>query len=124
MAVQARVTAPAPLQTFAVKKWVKQPLTDNGKPVRVKMHVKSGDTVVVTAGKDKGKVSTVEQVLTKTGKLIVKDVNMIVCPCVPLRSQRASRRIPYTSRRSDGRQGSEHMWTTEGTRVDCLLRFA
>jgi large subunit ribosomal protein L24 len=72
------VAAPAPLQTFAVKKWVKQALTDNGKPVRVKMHVKSGDTVVVTAGKDKGKVSTVDQVLTKTGKLIVKDVNMMV----------------------------------------------
>jgi large subunit ribosomal protein L24 len=74
------VQAPVPLQTFAVKKWVKQALTENGKPLRVKMHVKSGDTVVVTAGKDKGKVSTVETVLTKTGKLIVKDGNNMVRP--------------------------------------------
>lgn len=60
------------------KKWKKLPVNDNGKPVRVKMHVKKGDTIIVIAGKDKGKVSTVEEVFTKTGKVMVKDVNVKV----------------------------------------------
>jgi large subunit ribosomal protein L24 len=58
------------------KDWEKVPLTKNGKPVKVKMHVKTGDTVVVVAGKDKGKVSEVVKVFTKTGAVVVKDVNI------------------------------------------------
>jgi hypothetical protein len=30
------------------KKWVRQELTKNGKPLRVRMHIKSGDTVQVS----------------------------------------------------------------------------
>jgi len=68
--------ARSPLQIVAVKRWIKQELNDNGKPVLVKMHVLKGDTVQVIAGADKGKVSEVTMVNKKTGKVLVKDVNM------------------------------------------------
>lgn len=41
------------------------------------IHVKSGDKVVVTSGKDKGKVSSVKKVITSENKVIVDGVNMI-----------------------------------------------
>ena len=41
------------------------------------MRVKKGDTVVVIAGKDKGKKGTVTKVLTKTNKVLVEGVNVI-----------------------------------------------
>ena len=48
-----------------------------GKPaVRQKMHVKTGDTVQVIAGKDKGKVGEIVAVNPKTSKVIVQGVNM------------------------------------------------
>lgn len=40
-------------------------------------HVKKGDKVIVLAGKDKGKKSTVLEVLPKKNKVIVKDVNIV-----------------------------------------------
>eukprot|EP00951_Prasinocladus_malaysianus_P013358 scaffold100838_cov38-Prasinocladus_malaysianus.AAC.1 len=58
------------------KPWEKIALTKNGKPEKVKMHVKTGDKVVVIAGKDKGKVSEITKVYTKTGAIIVKDCNI------------------------------------------------
>lgn len=42
------------------------------------MHVKKGDTVVVIAGKDKGKKGKVLQVLPKKNKVIVEGVNMVI----------------------------------------------
>ena len=55
----------------------KKPLmTARGKPVRQKIHVKKGDTVQVIAGKDKGKVGEILQVLPKISKVVVKDVNV------------------------------------------------
>ncbi|NER07747.1 MAG: 50S ribosomal protein L24, partial [Okeania sp. SIO3C4] len=47
-----------------------------GKPIRYKMHVKKGDTVQIIAGKDKGKVGEIIQVLPKVSKVVVKDVNV------------------------------------------------
>ena len=41
------------------------------------IHVKSGDKVVVTSGKDKGKVSSVKKVITSENKVIVEGANMI-----------------------------------------------
>ena len=41
------------------------------------MRIKKGDTVVVTAGKDKGKKGKVLQVLPKKDRVIVEGVNMI-----------------------------------------------
>ena len=39
--------------------------------------IKKGDTVVVLAGKDKGKTGEVTQVLPSDGKVVVAGVNMI-----------------------------------------------
>ncbi|CEN23452.1 50S ribosomal protein L24 [[Clostridium] sordellii] len=41
------------------------------------MRVKKGDTVVVIAGKDKGKKGTVTKVFTKTNKVLVEGINVI-----------------------------------------------
>ena len=41
------------------------------------MRVKKGDTVVVIAGKDKGKKGTVVKVMPKTDRVLVEGVNMI-----------------------------------------------
>ncbi|MGE0199999.1 MAG: 50S ribosomal protein L24 [Candidatus Melainabacteria bacterium] len=41
------------------------------------MKIKKGDTVMVIAGKDKGKTGTVTRVMPDTGKLIVEGLNMV-----------------------------------------------
>ncbi len=38
--------------------------------------IRKGDTVVVIAGKERGKRGTVREILTKEGKAIVQDVNI------------------------------------------------
>jgi len=43
---------------------------------RFKMHVRTGDTVQVIAGKDKGKVGEVVATNAKTSQVIVQGVNM------------------------------------------------
>ena len=40
------------------------------------MHVKSGQTVVILKGKDKGKSGKILKVFTKTGKVTVEGLNM------------------------------------------------
>ena len=40
------------------------------------MHVKSGDTIQVIAGKDKGKVGKISKVNTKTGQVLIEGVNI------------------------------------------------
>ncbi|MHC1720057.1 MAG: 50S ribosomal protein L24 [Clostridiaceae bacterium] len=42
-----------------------------------KIHVKKNDTVMVISGKDKGKTGEVLSVMPKTGKVIVKGVNVV-----------------------------------------------
>lgn len=51
-------------------------MTTNKKAVRVKMHVKTGDTVQVIAGGDKGKVGKITKVNRKTGQVTVEGVNI------------------------------------------------
>eukprot|EP01025_Chloroclados_australasicus_P027953 TRINITY_DN2766_c0_g1_i1.p1 TRINITY_DN2766_c0_g1~~TRINITY_DN2766_c0_g1_i1.p1 ORF type:complete len:220 (+),score=7.52 TRINITY_DN2766_c0_g1_i1:53-712(+) len=68
--------APLPGRTSIAQKQKRKRINKNGKLERYKMHVRSGDVVVVITGKDKGKVSTVEKVNTTEGMIIVKDVNM------------------------------------------------
>lgn len=58
------------------KKWENTPLTANGKPVFQKVHVKTGDTVQVVTGADKGKIGVVQKVLSKTGMVVVEGVNV------------------------------------------------
>ena len=64
------------LEIVAKKKWEKQALTPRGLPVRIPMHVKTGDKVLVISGADKGKVTEVVEVFTKTGEVLCKDVNV------------------------------------------------
>ena len=45
-------------------------------PTRYKLHVKTGDTVQVIAGKDKAKVGEVIRVLPKKSQVVVKGVNI------------------------------------------------
>lgn len=42
-----------------------------------KIHVRKKDTVMVISGKDKGKVGEVLAVMPKTGKVIVKGINVV-----------------------------------------------
>jgi large subunit ribosomal protein L24 len=44
---------------------------------QVKYKIKTGDTVVVLAGRDKGKSGEVKQMLLKDGKAIVGGINMV-----------------------------------------------
>lgn len=60
------------------KKWEHYKLTKNGKPVRHKLHVKTGDKVIVIAGKDKGKTGTIQSVNRKTNQVKMEGVNMSI----------------------------------------------
>ena len=42
-----------------------------------KLHIKKGDTVIVLAGKDKGKKGQVQKVLVEEQRAIVEGVNMV-----------------------------------------------
>lgn len=44
---------------------------------RAKVHVRQGDTVLVIAGKDRGKRGKVERVYPATGRVLVEGVNVI-----------------------------------------------
>ncbi len=50
-----------------------------------KMHVKTGDKVMVISGKDKGKTGKVLQVSPKEGKVIVEGINMVTKHVKPKR---------------------------------------
>merc|ERR1719335_1548879 len=56
------------------KRWEHFEVNRNGKPIRHKMHVKKGDTVVVIAGDDKGTVENVTAVYPKSGRIRVQRV--------------------------------------------------
>ena len=58
------------------KVWENTPLTKNGKPQLVKLHVKTGDMVKVIAGSDKGKVGKITSVNRKTGQVVMEGVNV------------------------------------------------
>lgn len=51
-------------------------LQKNTKPKRYKMHVKTGDTVQVISGRDKGKVGEIIQTIPKLSKVVVEGVNV------------------------------------------------
>ena len=42
-----------------------------------KIHVKTGDTVMIISGKDRGKVGKIMQVSPKEGKVIVENANFV-----------------------------------------------
>lgn len=45
--------------------------------VPASLHVKTGDTVYVISGKDKGKTGKVVKVFPKKGKVVVEGINMV-----------------------------------------------
>lgn len=47
------------------------------KDVPNKLHVKTGDTVFVISGKDKGKTGKVVKVFPKKGKVVVEGINVV-----------------------------------------------
>jgi len=49
------------------------------------MKIRKGDKVLVIAGKDRGKVGTVDLVVGKTGELLVSGVNMVTKHAKPSR---------------------------------------
>nr|YP_009296346.1 ribosomal protein L24 [Sebdenia flabellata]AOM65281.1 ribosomal protein L24 [Sebdenia flabellata] len=44
---------------------------------KLKIHIKKGDTVKIISGKYKGKTGEVTKIITKTGKIIIKNINII-----------------------------------------------
>lgn len=42
-----------------------------------KLHVKTGDTVVVISGKDKGKQGKITAALPKKGRVVVEGINVV-----------------------------------------------
>ena len=54
------------------------------------MHIKKGDTVIVIAGKDKGKKGKVLGVNPKTERVLVENVNMVTKHQKPSKIGRAS----------------------------------
>jgi large subunit ribosomal protein L24 len=42
-----------------------------------KLHIKKGDTVIILAGKDKGKKGNVQKVLVEDQRVIVEGINMV-----------------------------------------------
>lgn len=66
-----------PVTLMKIRRWETLKIDKKtNKPVRQKMHVKTGDTVVVISGDDKGKVTEVLKVDTKRGKILCNDVNV------------------------------------------------
>ena len=62
-----------------------------------KFHLKSGDTVMVITGKDKGKKGKVLSVDPKTGKVIVEKVNVSIKHTKPRRQGETGGRIEKES---------------------------
>ena len=57
--------------------------------MKKKIHVKTGDTVMVISGKDKGKTGNVLEVSPKEGKVIVEDLNIVTKHVKPRREGEA-----------------------------------
>ena len=57
------------------------------------MKIRKGDTVLVIAGKDKGKEGTVDRVLPKQNKVVVTGINTAVRHQRPLRANEKGGRI-------------------------------
>ena len=51
--------------------------------IKKKIHVKSGDTVEIISGKDKGKRGKVLRIFPKEGRIIVEKVNMVTVHAKP-----------------------------------------
>lgn len=57
------------------------------------MRIRKGDTVLLTAGKDKNKKGKVIQVLPKEGKLVIEGINIVKKHVRPKRSGEKGQRV-------------------------------
>ena len=75
-----------------------------------KVHVKTGDTVIVISGKDKGKKGQVMAVSPKEGKVIVEKVNMVSKHVKPRKMGERESQYGIQARKAqkDGRAGRHH----------------
>ncbi len=80
------------------KKWEHYDLNKNGKPVRIPMHVKKGDTVQVIAGRDKGTIGEVTKVHSLC--LVVDAMEMILL----MTCYRANERVSIIVQSHDGQE--------------------
>ncbi len=55
------------------------------------MKFKVGDKVLVTGGKDKGKTSEIVRIIPKSGRIVVKGVNMYVKHMKPIQGRAGSK---------------------------------
>src|SRR3954463_1181252 len=80
-------------------------------------HIKSGDTVIVTSGADKGKTGKVLRILTDKDRVVVEGVNRV------WKHVRPNQRNPQGGRiKKDSPSPRSHVvpvspWTGKGTRV-------
>ena len=58
--------------------------------------IKKGDTVVVLAGKDKGKRGQVTAVLTKLDKVVVEGINSVITHRKQTKDTAGGRAVSYT----------------------------
>ena len=53
-------------------------MKNNKKPVeKHDLHIKTGDRVILTSGKDKGKIGNVKKIIASENKVIVEGANMV-----------------------------------------------
>ncbi|GAB2284620.1 60S ribosomal protein L24 [Dionaea muscipula] len=67
---------PRSLIVARLKHWERKKCKPNSLPLLQKMHVKVGDTVIVIAGGDKGKVGEVTRIFKHNSTVIVSDINL------------------------------------------------
>ena len=104
------------------KKWEHYELNANHKPVRVRMHVQTGDTVQVIAGSDKGKIGKIVRLNTKTGEVLVEGVNIKTKHVKPAGQDESGQIVKkeYPVHHSNVQHYSESAGTTSrmGTRME------
>lgn len=61
------------------------------------MKIKSGDKVIMLAGKDKGKTGKVLQVMTKENKVVIEGLNLLIKQQKAKRSGEKGQRIQFPS---------------------------
>ena len=68
------------MRVLKYRKTAKDRLTKNrhaGNVLRIKMHVRKGDTVKVLRGEDKGKEGKVLRVYPKTNRVLIEGINIV-----------------------------------------------
>ena len=69
----------------------------HGKPAAVKLRVKTGDTVRVLRGRDRGKKGKIMAVFPREGRVLVEGLNMIYRHVRPRRAGEKGQRVEVAS---------------------------